>query len=320
MLCRKKPLIISFVLVFVVAAGMLARHRTASQGAGGQAILVTHETKWRGIPDAPAAVLISTNRAGDRAVATPHFANARSFYTLAWGFGGKAQRGWYLYATLIGKLVGSDDAPSSLAFATAVARWQGSVGLSPSGVIDQETLMRIIKTWQEQRSADRSYPTAERLITAPASEFYDPERAGNLRQVERETYLAYKRMLHAAIADRTLGLATNANGELAANEMRLRIISAFRSREYQQQLRRQSPHSGRAGLAVNSPHFTGRALDLYIAGEPVETKDGNRALQVNALVYRWLVRNAHRFGFRPYFYEPWHWEYDHNFDQCLSGC
>jgi LAS superfamily LD-carboxypeptidase LdcB len=28
-----------------------------------------------------------------------------------------------------------------------------------------------------------------------------------------------------------------------------------------------------------------------------------------ACAYRWLVRNAERFGFCPYFYEPWHWEY-----------
>ncbi len=74
-------------------------------------------------------------------------------------------------------------------------------------------------------------------------------------------------------------------------------------------LRRQSPNAGRAGLAVNSPHFTGRALDLYVGGQPVETRDDNRAVQVQTPVYQWLVRNAARFGFRPYFYEPWHWEY-----------
>jgi zinc D-Ala-D-Ala carboxypeptidase len=86
----------------------------------------------------------------------------------------------------------------------------------------------------------------------------------------------------------------------------LKIISAFRSPVYQTQLRRQSPGSGRAGLAVNSPHFTGRALDLYVGGEPVSTDDRNRAIQVNTKVYQWLVKNAERFGFYPYFYEPWH--------------
>ena len=99
------------------------------------------------------------------------------------------------------------------------------------------------------------------------------------------------------------------DGELAAGEKYLKVISAFRSREYQNHLRKQSPNSGRAGLAVNSPHFTGRALDIYVGGEPVSTKDDNRAIQTETRVYRWLVKNAARFGFRPYFYEPWHWEY-----------
>ena len=85
-----------------------------------------------------------------------------------------------------------------------------------------------------------------------------------------------------------------------------KIVSSFRSRDYQDQLRQKSPNSGRAGLAVNSPHFTGRALDIYVGGGPVDTKDSNRAIQVNTPAYQWLVRNAERFGFRPYFYEPWH--------------
>jgi LAS superfamily LD-carboxypeptidase LdcB len=88
-----------------------------------------------------------------------------------------------------------------------------------------------------------------------------------------------------------------------------KIISAFRSREYQDRLRREAPNAGSAGLAVNSPHFTGRALDIYVGGDPVDTRDANRAVQVETPAYRWLVRNAERFGFRPYFYEPWHWEY-----------
>ena len=112
----------------------------------------------------------------------------------------------------------------------------------------------------------------------------------------------------AAVADRSLGLAHKGR-ELASDEKYLKIMSAFRSREYQDKLRRESPNSGSAGLAVNSPHFTGRALDLYVGGEAVDTRDANRALQVQTPVYRWLVRNAERFGFRPYCYEPWHWEY-----------
>jgi D-alanyl-D-alanine carboxypeptidase len=116
-------------------------------------------------------------------------------------------------------------------------------------------------------------------------------------------------MIAAAIADSSLNLSNTGRDTLAAKEKYFKIISSFRSREYQEELRRRSPNAGSAGLAVNSPHFTGRALDIYVGGSPVDTKDSNRAIQVNTPAYRWLVRNAERFGFRPYFYEPWHWEY-----------
>ena len=167
----------------------------------------------------------------------------------------------------------------------------------------------MVSQWQNNRLKDRTAAVPDQLLTAPASDFYDPERLEELRQVERQTYAAYKRMIAAAIADPTLKLSHTPSGELTTEEKYFKIISAFRSREYQERLRRESPNAGTAGLAVNSPHFTGRALDLYVGGEPVDTKDANRAIQVDTPAYRWLVRNAERFGFRPYFYEPWHWEY-----------
>jgi LAS superfamily LD-carboxypeptidase LdcB len=183
------------------------------------------------------------------------------------------------------------------------------MGLFDSGVLDEATLMKMIATWQARRLKSRIYPQPDQLLTVSPEEFYDSSRAEELRQVERQTYAAYKRMLAAATRESSLQLATRAEGELAANEKYLKIISAFRSREYQDRLRKLEPGAGRAALAVNSPHFTGRALDIYVGGEPVETSDSNRALQTQTPVYRWLVRNAERFGFCPYFYEPWHWEY-----------
>ena len=234
--------------------------------------------------------------------------NALLSNSLTWTFGGKQQHGWYLYTPLIKQLIDTKQEVASVQFARAVARWQTKAALKPSGVIDEETLYAMIKTWQDARLKDRSVAPANQLLTAPLSDFYDPTRAEELRQVERRTYAAYKRLVAAAVADRSLGLAHKGR-ELASDEKYLKIISAFRSREYQDKLRRESPNSGSAGLAVNSPHFTGRALDLYVGGEPVDTRDSNRALQVQTPVYRWLVRNAERFGFRPYCYEPWHWEY-----------
>jgi hypothetical protein len=226
---------------------------------------------------------------------------------LSWTFGGKTQRGWAIYVPLIQRLLDTEADATSDAFAASLARWQKRSGLKASGVLDEPTFMRMVSTWQSQRLKSRVYPQPAQLFTVPPAEFYDSGRADDLRQVERQTYTAYKRMLAAAVADSSLQLKTH-GGELAAAEKYLKIISAFRSREYQDRLRKLEPNAGRAALAVNSPHFTGRALDLYVGGEPTITKDNNRALQTQTRAYQWLVKNAPRFGFCPYFYEPWHWE------------
>jgi uncharacterized protein YcbK (DUF882 family) len=228
---------------------------------------------------------------------------------LNWTFGGKQQHGWYLYNLLIGKTLNSPGDPLTDDFAAALAAWQKRKGINASGVLDEGALMAMVSEWQSTRLKDRSVATSDQLVTVPSSNFYDPERLEDLRRVERNTYEAYKRMVAAAIADPTLNLAHTNSGELAPAEKYFKIVSAFRSPAYQEQLRRASPNAGSAGLAVNSPHFTGRALDLYVGGEPVSTSDSNRALQVNTPAYKWLIKNAERFGFRPYFYEPWHWEY-----------
>ncbi|HEX8180137.1 MAG TPA: D-alanyl-D-alanine carboxypeptidase family protein [Pyrinomonadaceae bacterium] len=235
--------------------------------------------------------------------------NAQLRNDLAWVFGGKEQHGWALYAPLIAHTLETEADGGSPDFAQALARWQRGAGLTANGVLFGDTLYKLVATWQSHRLKDHTYPTPDQLLTAPATDFYDAARPDDQRQVEKATYAAYKRMVTAAVADRSLGLSATRTGELAAGEKYLKIISAFRSRERQEQLRRQEPQAGRAALAVNSPHFTGRALDLYVGGDPVSTKDSNRALQTQTRAYRWLVHNAARFGFQPYYYEPWHWEY-----------
>lgn len=228
---------------------------------------------------------------------------------LNWVFGNKPQRGWYLYVSLIQRLIDTSHDTASPKFAAAVAHWQEKSALKPTGVINDETLYAMIAAWQAARIKDKTPAQPAQLLTAPIADFYDPMRAEELRQVERQTYAAYKRLVAAAIADGSLGLAHTRRSELDPDEKFLKIISSYRSREYQEKLRRESPSAGSAGLAVNSPHFTGRALDIYVGGDPVDTRDSNRAIQVETKVYRWLVKNAERYGFRPYCYEPWHWEY-----------
>ncbi len=236
--------------------------------------------------------------------------NIRLRKEMRWDFGGKSQLGWELYVPLISATINAEDTAEENSFAEALARWQKRSGLVSSGILDNGTWFGMIKDFQSRRIKNRTLPTDDQLVTAPISDCFDASRPEELRKVERQTYMAYKRMVAAAASDKSLGLRVTGTGDLAEGEKYLKIISAYRSPEYQAELRKKSPTSGRAGLAVNSPHFTGRALDIYVGGEPVSTKDDNRMIQVQTPVYRWLVKNAARFGFRPYFYEPWHWEYN----------
>jgi LAS superfamily LD-carboxypeptidase LdcB len=228
---------------------------------------------------------------------------------LTWTFGSKQQHGWYLYDLLIGQTLKIGFDASTPDFASTIAGWQKQKALSTTGVLDENSWMALVTQWQANRLKDKTPATPDQLLTAPSSDFFDPERLAENRQVEKITYAAYRQMLAAAIADPTLKLGHTSSNDLAATEKYFKIISSFRSREYQEKLRRESPGAGTAGLAINSPHFTGRALDIYVGGDPVDTRDSNRLIQVNTPAYKWLVRNAERFGFRPYFYEPWHWEY-----------
>ena len=229
--------------------------------------------------------------------------NARLQKQLTWTFGKRQQVGWSIYVPLIQQLIGSQDSPETEEFAAALAKWQQRVRLEPDGTLDRETLQKMVEIWQSRRLNRSEYPPESELLTAPIADFYDPTRAVELLKVQKETYAAFKKMTTAAFADKSLKLDKKERAQF------LKIISAFRSREYQQKLRDQSPGSSRAALAVNSPHSTGRALDIYVGGEPVSTKDENRALQIETPVYKWLVKNAGNYGFVPYFFEPWHWEY-----------
>ena len=226
--------------------------------------------------------------------------------SLQWSFGAKTQTGWNIYVPLISYAIGTESGPDSAEFALAVSKWQQRAGLDGTGMLDRATLESFTKYWQSRRLGRGSLSAADSLLAAPISDFFDASRSPDLLQIEVETYAAYKRMIAAATKD--LQLKLNSDGR-ASNEKFLKIISAYRSPAYQESLRKKEPNARRAALATNSPHSTGHALDIYVGGEPVKTEDSNRLLQVQTPAYKWLVENAHRFGFYPYFYEPWHWEY-----------
>ena len=235
--------------------------------------------------------------------------NAQLETTLSWTFSGKTQTGWQIYEPLIAQTIGTDSATGSAEFAAALSKWQSGHAIESNGILDEPTLGALRNYWQSQRLGRSNFPGDDKLITAPITDFFDPTRSPDLLKLERDTYAAYKRMIAAASKDLAGQVIFSQNGELAPGEKFLRIVSAFRPQEYQDKLRQQSRGSGRGTLAIHSAHNTGQAIDLYVGGEPVTTTDANRLTQVQTPAYQWLVRNAARFGFVPYYYEPWHWEY-----------
>lgn len=236
--------------------------------------------------------------------------NERLSTELDWLFGGRNQKGWTIYVPLMRRLLGTEAAANSPEFSMKLGKWQSRAGLTPTGILDESTLMGMIGYWQRTRPVKNPREAApETLTVIDETYLYDRTRAPELRFVEKETYAAYLKMYKAALADKSLKLKKTAAGEPASDESFFKIVSAFRSQAYQEQLRKASPGVGSAGLAKVSPHLTGRALDLYVGGDPVSTKDENRMIQIRTPVYLWLVKNAEKYGFYPYFYEPWHWEY-----------
>src|SRR4030095_4278244 len=210
----------------------------------------------------PAAVPVKS--AGNAVFETAANSNTQLRNNLEWNFGGKMQRGWSLYALLIGDLIGADSSVTPQEFATQLSVWQKKVGIEPTGVLDRETWSQMVGVLQSRRLNARTYPTASDLVTIPVSDCYDPTRPEELRSAERQTFAAYKRMVAVAAADLMVGLRVGPDGQLDSNEKFLKVVSAFRSREHQELLRKQSPNVGRAGLAVISPHLSRPALEFYI--------------------------------------------------------
>src|SRR2546421_5565765 len=77
--------------------------------------------------------------------------NAQLRTELNWILGGKSQRGWYLYTPLINSLLHTEKDDASVGFAAALARWQKTTGLTPSGVLDEGTLYAMISYLQGRR-------------------------------------------------------------------------------------------------------------------------------------------------------------------------
>ncbi|QTC92546.1 M15 family metallopeptidase [Brevundimonas goettingensis] len=239
----------------------------------------------------------------------PAFSNAVSVYTLEWSPFGKPEMGWETYLPLLQRELRTDCAPGTPDFAAALAAFQGRYALTPTGVFDQETFAVLKGVLQERRPFVMARTRDECPEPPPLNQlgYLSPEEehADRLtRLLRRDTLEAYRAM--AAAARREVPA-------IAADPELLQIFSGFRDPEADAARCAAEANCDGVRRAACSPHRTGAAVDLYVGhmeGMGVDSTDpASRLYMTRGPTYRWLVANAARFGFVPYLYEPWHWEF-----------
>lgn len=237
------------------------------------------------------------------------FANTVSIYSLEWSPFGPSEWGWETYLPLIQQELGTNCAPGTERFAEALAAFQGSHGLINSGVFDAATFQVFRGVWQERRPF---------VMARVRGECPEPPRIRELGYlVESEEHAdRLTRLLRRDVLDSYRELVAAARREvpeIARDPELLQIFSGFRDPEAD--AARCATQNNCDGLrrAACSPHRTGTAVDLYVGQIPGLGVDNtsvvSRLHMSRGPAYRWLVKNAHRFGFVPYAFEPWHWEW-----------
>jgi D-alanyl-D-alanine carboxypeptidase len=248
------------------------------------------------------------DRSGD-AWSGQALANAVSVYSLEWSPFGQAELGWQTYVPLLQHELRTDCSPTSPDFAAALAQWQGRYALTPTGVFDQATFAVLKGVLQERRPFVMARTRNECPDPPPLPQLgylsAEEEHADRLtRLLRRDALNAYRSLVAAARRDVP---ETRANPEL------LQIFSGFRDPEADAARCAAQGNCDGVRRAVCSPHRTGAAVDLFVgqlAGYEVDsTSPAARLALSQGPTYRWLVANAGRFGFVPYLYEPWHWEF-----------
>ncbi|MDP1632231.1 MAG: M15 family metallopeptidase [Caulobacter sp.] len=234
--------------------------------------------------------------------------NAIDIDTLDWTPYGPQETGWRTYAPRIAVEIASGCGYDSPGFANALAGWQRAQGRPATGVLDPDSFELMKVRWHLMRPfviLNREVgcppaPAADQLVVVRPGEAYGA-RPISLRA---DALAAYRRM----VADARAELPS-----LARDRQALLIFSGFRS-----PLENDITCLERGGCdnitrAPCSAHRTGLALDIVVGaargGRVDSTDNANRLAQSQTAAYRWLVRNAHRYGFVNYVFEPWHWEW-----------
>lgn len=224
--------------------------------------------------------------------------NEDSVKNTVWMFAKSKEKGFEIYIPLIQKTIGNDANYNSAEFANALKNWQIKNGCkNQNGILDVDTFLHFKDIWQSSRKIKSAFKETE-SVSISRKDLYDSKREPSLSKIGGKTYLAYQAMITAAKQD---GL----------NESDLKIVASNRTLARLKMLQK-SNLSSKAGVSLaskNSVHFTGRALDLFVGGDPVNSDDANRLKQTKSKAYLWLLKHGEEFGFKNYFYEPWHWEF-----------
>ena len=233
-------------------------------------------------------------------------ANAASLSTLAWAPFRRPETGWETYAPFVAREIATTCAPGDPAFAAALAQWQKGRKRPATGVFSAEDF-EVMRVASHRRRpfvlayADGCPVAADPEELAPASR--EEGYSGKAVSLRRDVLEAYRRMVSAARAEVPA---------VAADPRMLTIFSGYRppSEEAARCAGRDCTGPTRV---LCSAHRTGTAIDLYVGQapglRPDASEDANRLFQSKTPIYRWLIANADRFGFYPYVFEPWHWEW-----------
>ena len=241
--------------------------------------------------------------------ASQAFANAISEYSLEWSPFGATEWGWVTYLPLLQQELGTDCDANTPVFAAALAGYQARYALSATGIFDQATFDVLKGVLQERRPFVMARVRDECPDPPPLRELgyleAPEEHADRLtRLLRRDVLEAYRRLVAAARYEVP---------EVRNDPELLQIFSGFRDPEADAARCAAERNCDGLRRAVCSPHRTGAAVDLYVGqllGLGVDnTSPASRQYMTQGATYRWLVRNAGRFGFVPYIYEPWHWEW-----------
>lgn len=185
-------------------------------------------------------------------------ANAASAYGMEWAPFGAAEWGWQAYLPLIQRELHTTCGPGTPIFASQLAGFQQTHGLTPTGLFDAATFQVFRGLWQERRpfvmarvgGACPEPPPINQLGYLVESE----EHADRLtRLLRRDVLDAYRRLVAAARVEVP---------EVGADPELLQIFSGFRDPEADAARCAQQGNCDGLRRAVCSPHRTGTAVEI----------------------------------------------------------